>query len=115
MLFEGQRAGSEQKSALRMVCLQAKQSFGRESDKTLGNTCNANMILTDVFIIAEPAAASSLSNPMASAALTICKHSSGVKTSSTINAPGTPGTTIFEGCLGRYSFGVSVMADGEDP
>lgn len=59
-------------------------------------------VRTDALAVADPPAASSFSNPIASAAWTICKHSSGVNTSMTINAPGNPGTSTRDDGLGRF-------------
>lgn len=73
------------------------------------------MILTrtEFFILADLWAASSLSKPMDVAALTIWRHSSGVKTSRTRKAPGTPGTLSFVG--GRREVeGEREMAPGEE-
>lgn len=74
----------------------------------------ASTRLTEVFCSADPSAAWSFSNPIASAARTICKHSSGVKTSSTRNAPGTPGTSTLVGARGRDGPAAREMALGEE-
>ena len=69
--------------------------------------------LTEVFNLAEPCEASSLSKPIDEAACTICKHSSGVKTSSMTKAPATPVTSSLEG-VRRDEMGVKEMVLGDE-